>query len=548
MRDFGDKTRTGNTNTSDGRITLPLNPDQQQVVDAREGAYCVIAGPGAGKTETLKCRVKALMAEGIRASDILCLTFTREAAESMLNRTGGKKESFRTFHSLGFDILKKERGERPVEPEKRNRLLAALSKRWGLDFKELAQYISRMRHAGISPAEAMAETGEWKYGFPRAYNEYETKRLEEGWIDFDSMIADSLALLEDPAVAAKYQWRYVIADECQDTDSCQFRILQHITERHKNVMCIGDPAQSIYKFRGAEPENLLQFEKWFPNPRYIYLGQNYRSTPTIVDFVRENYPIQTPLKDKMVAARSDQGAPIEYKQFLNEDHEAEDALSVALQDPDGTAILARTNRQLLPLQTLALKHSIRYRLLGRSGFWQQAEIQKAVKKLAEVGDVAVTYALDSILPKMINYYRADDAAPEDNDRVDNLMALRKIAERRGGTARDFVAYANRCAQVKNRTGVAFGTIHSAKGLEFNTVIVIGTEAGIIPHKKGVMAEEKRIYFVAVSRAKNRLRLTWVFRPSPFVRLSQSETERLAKESCDYERVKKQATLFGAERT
>lgn len=521
---------------------MAFTPDQQLAIDSIDGAYCLLSGPGSGKTTVLAARVQKIIDSGVRPSDILCLTFTREAADAMLQRTGGKKQSFRTFHSFGYDVVTRELGDQPIEPEKRNRLLAGLSKKWRVDYKELAQYISTMRHKNVSPADAL-DNDEWRYGLPRAYGEYEAERKKGGWIDFDSMICDTRNLLEKPEIRERYQFRYVLADECQDTDSAQFRILQLITEKYGNIMCIGDPAQALYGFRGAEPDNLLKFEKWFPGGRYIYLGRNFRSTATITDFVRENYPIITSLKDKLLPHRTEKGVPIEYKQHTNDWNEAEDALAIANADPENTAILARTNRLLLPLQTLALEHNIRYRLLGRSGFWQQREIQKAIKKLTELGTTPVLWALDTFLGHMMSTYQTDDSTPEDNDAVDNLRSLRKIAEKRGGSARDFAAYGNRCAQVKRRDGVAFGTIHSSKGLEFKTVIIIGAEQGVIPHKRGDNAEERRIWFVGISRAKDRLRLSWTFYPSPFIKLTEAEHQALAARAYEKEKIQKQVSLF-----
>lgn len=516
--------------------------DQQLAIDSIDGAYCLISGAGSGKTTVLAARVKNIISRGVRPADILCLTFTREAANAMQVRTGGKKQSFRTFHSFGYDVVTRELGDQPIEPEKRNRLLAGLSKKWRVDYKELAQYISKMRHADISPVQAL-DNNEWQYGMSRAYGEYEAERKKGGWIDFDTMICDTRNLLEKPGIRERYQYRYVMADECQDTDSVQFRILQLITEKYGNIMAIGDPAQALYSFRGAEPDNLLKFEKWFPGGKYIFLGRNFRSTQTITAFVRENYPIETPLKEKLLPHRTEKGVPIEYKQHTNEWNETEEALAIANADPENTAILARTNRLLLPLQTLALEHSIRYRLLGRSGFWQQREVQKAAKKLAELGATPVLWALDTFLGHMISTYQTNDATPEDNDAVDNLQALRKIAEKRGGTARDFAAYANRCAQVKRTDGVAFGTIHSAKGLEFKTVIIIGAAQGVIPHKKGDFKEEQRIFFVGISRAKDRLRLSWTFYPSPFLKLTDAEHQALAAKAYEKEKIQKQVNLF-----
>lgn len=529
---------------------MDLNPEQEIVANARDGAYCVVAGPGAGKTATLVERVRRLIDSGVRPTDILCLSFTKEAAAEMLRRTGGARSNFRTFHSLGYHIVSREKGDQPVEPELRHRLICKLMRMHALpDYKQLTQYISKQRHLGVAPEQAVDEAEPWGYsrGLAHAYFEYEKERKAAGWIDFDSMIADCLLLLEDPFVQMNYQYPYVMADECQDTDSAQFRILQLLTERHGNIMCIGDPAQSIYMFRGAEPDNLLKFEQWFAGGQYLYLGQNYRSTQTITSFVRENYPIETPLKEKLIANRTETGTPVEYKKFANEWDEAEDALANALLSPENTAILARTNRSLGVVEALALEHNIKYHLLGKSGFWVQREVKKAIDKLkvAPVSTLPVERALDVILPDIEAFYRTDDATPEDNWAIENLQTLREIAARKKGTGGEFASYAVRCANIKRKDGVALGTVHAAKGLEYKQVIVIGCADGMMPHAKSISpAEEARIFFVAVSRAKDRLRITWCGRHSPYLAkyLQKERLDNLAKEMYTVERIQKQIKL------
>ena len=281
---------------------MHLNPEQQAVVDAKEGAICLQAGPGSGKTATLIARYQSLVDSGVKPAEILCVTFSKEAATEMTRRAS--KGNFRTFHSFGYEVVSNEMGRAPLEPELRHRLLIRLVRKYRKDYKELVHYISRHRHENISPKHAMQDE---PYGFPQAYNEYETERTNGGWIDFDSMIRDAVNLLEQPSIRAKYQFRYVMADECQDTDDLQFRFLQLISEKYGNILAVGDPGQSIYMFRGAKPENLLHFTQWFPNGSYLYLGQNYRSTQHIVDFVRGNYPIVTPLKERLLPARDIKG-------------------------------------------------------------------------------------------------------------------------------------------------------------------------------------------------------------------------------------------------
>ena len=519
-----------------------FNPDQQEAIDTHEGAICLQAGPGSGKTATLVGRYKALREAGARKDDILCVTFTKSAGEEMAKRAGDG--NFRTFHSYGYSVVSAEKGRAPMEPELRHRLIIKLIRKYGLDYKELTKYISRCRHMNISPAEAMEETGEWKYGFPRAYNEYELERAKGGWIDFDSMIRDAVNLLEDPAVRARHQWKYVMADECQDTDDLQFRFLQLITEKHGNILCVGDPGQSIYMFRGAKPENLTDFTKWFPKGRYLYLGQNYRSTQIITTFVRENYPIQTPLQDKLIAARPTDGEPIEFRLFNTEGDEAESAIVAAQKDPLNSAILARTNRMLGAVENFCIANNIRYQLLGHSGFWKQTEITRAIEKLKSYQGLQTHAALSLVMPELEAKYQVEDATDEDNDALENLKTLREISTR-FFACREFVQFANRAAHAKRQKGITISTVHQAKGTEYTNVFLIGARDGMIPHAKGDYSEEKRIFFVAVSRAKDRLRVSFAGTPSHLIRryLTPEILAELQKNAAKVERLQTQLTLL-----
>lgn len=521
---------------------MAFNLDQQEVVDIHEGQIALISGPGSGKTATLVGRYKAMRAAGIREDEILSLTFTKSAADEMQNRAG--KGRFCTFHSYGYSVISTERGRAPLETELRHRLIIKLIRKYGLDYKELTKYISKMRHLNISPETAEEEDGTFKYGFPRAYKEYERERAAGGWIDFDSMIRDAVNLLEDPSVRARHQWKYVMADECQDTDDLQFRFLQLITEQHGNVLCVGDPGQSIYMFRGAKPENLTDFTKWFPKGRYLYLGRNYRSTVAIVDFVRENYPIDTPLRERLLPARTIPGDSIEYRLFNCEADEAESAVTVANQDPLNSAILARTNRMLGAIENFCIQNNIKYTLLGRSGFWKQTEITRAVEKLKTFSHLNSDAAMSLVMPELESKYQVEDATEEDNDAIENLRTLREIAKK-FPLCKDFVGYANRAAHAKRMRGITISTIHQAKGTEYTNVFLIGVRDGIIPHSKGDYSEERRIFFVAVSRAKDRLRISFAGSPSSFIRkyLTPEILTELQKNASKVERLQKQLTLI-----
>lgn len=528
--------------TKPGGRVPELNPDQQIVVNSHNGAYCCLAGPGSGKSTALIARYRSIVEKtGIKP---LCLTFTAEAATNMLKKANGAKENFRTFHSLGWHICSQERGRLPFEPELRNRLLYRLMRKYGLEYKDLTAFISKTRHNSITPEQALEEDGTWKYGFPQAYAEYEKERLKAGWIDFDSMLVDSLNLLENPEVRAKYQQQYVMADEVQDTDNISWRVLQLLTEKHGNILVVGDVNQSIYAWRDAVPENLTNFTRWFSKGKFLYLGVNYRSTKSITNFVRENAPVNTPLNEKMLPARTVTGEPIEFRTFNSEQEEIESAVSIAQRDPLNSAILARTNQLLGPVEKFLIENKLPYHLLGRSGFWRQSEITRAVEKLKPFAHLKTEAAMSIIMPGLESHYQVEDATEEDNDALENLRTLREIS-RKFKTCQDFVQYANRAAHAKRSKGITISTVHQAKGCEWVNVFLIGARDGMIPHSKGEWGEEKRIFFVAISRAIDRLRISFVGTPSPFFQryLTPEILASLQENVGKVERLQKQFNLL-----
>ena len=520
---------------------MPLNPDQQEVVLTHQGAIALISGPGSGKTTTLLARHESIISNGARLDEVLNITFTKEAAETMKKRAGGKGH-FRTFHSYGYHVISQELGRPPMEPELRNRLLFKLLRTYGCEYKELTSYISRMRHRNITPTQALDEDSRNPYA--RAYRDYEAQRISAGWIDFDSMICDAVALLEKPEVRARHQWKFVMADECQDTDDLQFRMLQLVTEKHGNIMCVGDPGQSIYMFRGARPENLLDFMRWFPQGRYMYLGKNYRSTHSITRFVRENYPIETPLRDKLLPVRPENGTAVEYRMFGTEYDEAESAVVCANKDALNSAILTRTNRGLALAENFCVENNIKYHLLGSSGFWHQSEIRRTIEKLKTLPDLPTEAAVNIILPEIESKYRVEDATPEDNDALENLGTLRQIS-RRYPLCKEFTAFANRAMHAKKTRGIILSTVHQAKGGEWTNVFVIGVRADMMPHIKGDYEEEKRIWFVAISRAKDNLRISWAGTPSSYLRsyLTPEVLDKLRENQGNVERLQRQFNLI-----
>lgn len=519
--------------------------DQQAVIEHSAGARCIQAGPGSGKTHTMVGLVKALIYSGVPASQIRCVTFSKEAAATIEKRSG-IHGVFSTFHSLGY-LICSETERKPVEPELRHRLMIKLVRKFGLDYKELDMFIAKMRREGINPQEA-SNSGSFDWMLTRAYVEYEAVRAQEGWMDFDSMLADAVDLLEkNQHVRARWQPKYLIVDEAQDTDDLQWRMMQLMSERHGNITVVGDPNQAIYGFRGAKPENLTNFQQWFSGGTYQYLGRNYRSTETIVKFVRENAPKDTPaeLLKRMVAARGVKGNPIGIRMFWKFDDESETALALANRDPLNSCILARTNRDIGVLEGLCAKNSVKYHLLGKSGFWKQGEIRKVTEALKAYPNSTSSQALSMVLPAIEAKYAVDDRTDRDNDALANLKTFREIAKKHH-MARDLMVYANKMMHRRNDPrGVTISTVHQAKGGEWKNVFIIGADANGFPHTKGDPKEEQRIWFVAISRAIDSLRISFSGTPSIYLRkyLTEEILDKLREKAEEVERLQQQAQLF-----
>lgn len=523
-----------------------FDDDQTLVIEDCEGPRAVEAGPGSGKTTTMVGLINRLIDRGVSPSQIRALTFSKEMAttlEKRLRRTG----IVSTFHSLGY-LICSQIEHKPVEPELRYRLMVRLVEQFNLDYKQFDQFIAKMRRGNITPQEAV-DCGEHDWGLARAYGLYETQRQQEGWMDFDSMLADAVKLLEKPEIRRNWQPKYLIVDEAQDTDDCQWRMMQLMAETYGNITVVGDPNQAIYGFRGAMPDNLTNFQKWFPEGRYFYLGKNYRSTQTIVKFVHDNAPADTPkeLLDRMVPARSEKGARIGLKMYWTDELEAESALALAQKDPLHSVILARTNHLVGMLERLCNRHKIRYHLMGKTGFWKQTEIRKAVEALKNYPNLTTDAALGIVVPDLSKKYAVDDRTERDNDALENLQSLIEIGRDRDyKMARDFVAYATRMMHRRNDpNGVSISTVHQSKGGEWKNVYLIGANAKGIPHLKGDPKEEQRIYFVAISRAVDFLRISFSGTPSPYLRkyLTDEILDRLREHAQEFDSLEQQTKLF-----
>lgn len=504
---------------------MEFNPQQQEVINAINGDYVVIAGPGSGKTASLIERYLNMLIKGISQKEILNLTFTNAAATEMVKRVGllNAETVFRTFHSYALDFLKRERRFVPfqmtdtiipVRGEDYQLLFELVDtyKRSGVtNFRTLQGKISEWKRSSVEPDQAIQQSVGPEYYFALAYDDYEKKCRERGWLDFDSLMREAVKLLEtNDEVRTRNKKHYISVDECQDTDITQFRLLQLLYGG--NILVVGDENQLIYEWRSAQPGNLSNFSRTFPGARTLYLGRNYRSTGKLVNFFREIIPVDNGLASHMVTSNPDGVSPTLIK-YPDSDIEVRRVLDEAAKDPENSVIIARTNRQLFDVQRLATDQGMKYKNLGKKDFWEQNEV-KALLNLAK--DVSQQQNAGTALRDVIadhnlyNRYRHTGDIMN-SDPIENINNVVKLAAQKGMTVYDFLQYIRRLTfgrKSKKEKDLMLATVHQAKGREWKNVFVIGAEQGVMPHKNGELPEERRIFFVACSRAAENLQISW----------------------------------------
>ena len=287
-----------------------LNAEQQAAVDAGAGVWCVMAGPGAGKSACLVARYARLIHDGVSPNDILNLTFTNSAAKTMRDRAEAaagvqimdRIAGFSTFHSLALRFCEQERLNFPfelaedflcLEPQA-NKIAWEAGKRFEVDARALRSYISLCKRQRVSAKEAVknAERDGKNEKLALAYKQYDRVLREKGLLDFDSCIVEMVDRLEkDHGTWERWQYMWVMCDEGQDCDDIQFELVRLLSKEHKNVMFLGDAGQSLYQFRGSSTERFLNLSTIFGEVKTLYLGQNYRSSPEIVSLCKKFGPV-----------------------------------------------------------------------------------------------------------------------------------------------------------------------------------------------------------------------------------------------------------------
>ncbi|MGB1404547.1 MAG: ATP-dependent helicase, partial [Flavobacteriaceae bacterium] len=412
-----------------------LNEAQQKPVLHKEGPLIVIAGAGSGKTRVLTYRIAHLMASGVDSFSILALTFTNKAAREMKGRIAdlvGESEAknlwMGTFHSVFARILRQEADKLGYpsnftiyDTQDSDRLIAAIIKEMGLDkdiykYKQIRSRISAFKNSLITvkayyndydlqEADTMAKRPQ----MGAIYKEYVERCFKAGAMDFDDLLLRTNELLNRfPEVLAKYQdrFRYILVDEYQDTNHSQYLIVRALSDRYQNICVVGDDAQSIYAFRGANINNILNFQKDYEDVALYRLEQNYRSTKTIVAAANSIIQHNKNKIDKVVWTSNDTGAPIQLNRLPTDSeegrHVASSIFEFKMQERRKNAdfaILYRTNAQSRALEDALRKRDIPYRIYGGLSFYQRKEIKDVLAYLRLI----VNPKDEESLKRVINY-------------------------------------------------------------------------------------------------------------------------------------------------
>ncbi len=412
-----------------------LNEAQQKPVLHKEGPLIVIAGAGAGKTRVLTYRIAHLMASGVDSFSILALTFTNKAAREMKGRIAdlvGESEAknlwMGTFHSVFARILRQEADKLGYpsnftiyDTQDSDRLIAAIIKEMGLDkdiykYKQIRSRISAFKNSLITvkayyndydlqEADTMAKRPQ----MGAIYKEYVERCFKAGAMDFDDLLLRTNELLNRfPEVLAKYQdrFRYILVDEYQDTNHSQYLIVRALSDRYQNICVVGDDAQSIYAFRGANINNILNFQKDYEDVALYRLEQNYRSTKTIVAAANSIIQHNKNKIDKVVWTSNDTGTPIQLNRLPTDAeegrHVASSIFEFKMQEQRKNAdfaILYRTNAQSRALEDALRKRDIPYRIYGGLSFYQRKEIKDVLAYLRLI----VNPKDEESLKRVINY-------------------------------------------------------------------------------------------------------------------------------------------------
>ncbi len=399
------------------------NPMQQIAIDHKYGPLLVLAGAGSGKTSVVTQRIARLIEQGVSPTQILAVTFTNKAAGEMRERVIKQAKTFVltcTFHSLGAKILRESIAAMGYKSDfviyDENDSLCLIKNCFALSgikedksmAKKIKGRISGAKNDLVSPAEAKADNKDKEEQlFLQIYPLYQSKLKEYNALDFDDLLFLTVKLLENfPAIQKSYQdrWQFVLIDEYQDTNMAQYRLAKILVAKHQNICAVGDPDQSIYAWRGAKYQNILNFDTDFPSGKTITLERNYRSTNNILKAANALITHNPNRYKKELWSALEEGDKISLLEAETEREEAylvAEALKNCGYPWHETAIFYRTNAQSRLFEDMLLRHKIPYVIYGGISFYQRREIKDILSflRLLQNGDDMIAFERVINLPK-----------------------------------------------------------------------------------------------------------------------------------------------------
>lgn len=637
-----------------------LNESQREAVTHIKGPLMIVAGAGSGKTKVLTTRIAHLMANGVDAFNILALTFTNKAAaemkeriEKILGNAEARNLYVGTFHSVFARILRAEAGKLGYpsnftiyDTDDSRSVLKTVINELNLDDKHykpniVGNRISSAKNALVGPAEyatdyaiQQEDARSNRPAIAQVYAAYAKRCFKNGAMDFDDLLLKMYELLNNfPEALHKYQhkFKYLLIDEYQDTNPVQYQISKLLAAAHENICVVGDDAQSIYSFRGATIENILQFQKDYDDVKVVKLEQNYRSSQQILKVANQVIKNNKGQIPKNLWTENDEGEKIKLVRTMTDNEEGK-FVADSIQEQKlrnhyfnkDFAILYRTNAQSRSFEESLRKMGIAYRIYGGVSFYQRKEIkdilaylrvivntndEEALKRIinypvrgigkttieklviianeqnipmfnvvsraGEFGFKSGTLEALQNFTTMIRYFQSmltdknafdvatqvgkhtnlvkelfNDKTTEGLARYENVQELfNSIKEWTESPSNDdgelgdktLGSYLQQITLLtdadddkENNDVVKLMTIHAAKGLEFGCVFVGGVEETLFPNSMSIntreeLEEERRLFYVAVTRAKQRLWLTYANSRYRFGQLVQNEPSRFIDE-------------------
>lgn len=559
-----------------------LDPEQREVATALHGPVCVLAGAGTGKTRAITHRIAYGVRAGIlQPASVLAVTFTNRAAGEMrgrLRQLGAGGVQARTFHSaalrqLQFFWPKAVGGELPRLLERKIQLVAEASARCRirLDRNELRDVTSEIEWAKVTqtvPADYPAAVAKSHRDAPRdpaevsqIYGMYEQLKRDRSVIDFEDVLLLTVGILQDRhdiADQIRRQYQHFVVDEYQDVSPLQQRMLDLWLGDRDNLCVVGDASQTIYSFTGATPDHLLNFRTRHPSATVVKLVRDYRSTPQVVHLANgllsQAHGRAAEHRLELISQRS-AGPDPAYTEYADEPAEAEGTARrirdlIAAGVPAGEiAVLYRINAQSEVYEQALADAGVPYQLRGAERFFERQEVREAgvaLRGAARAGgnDSLLDDAGD--LPSQVRAVLSTKGWTTEppagsgavRDRWESLAALVRLAEdyvrvKPDASLSDLVAELDERAAAQHAPtvqGVTLASLHSAKGLEWDAVFLVGLTEGMMPityaKTDEQVEEERRLLYVGVTRARLHLCLSWALSRSPGGRASRRPTRFL----------------------